>query len=142
MRGEKHGTVRGHQEERYRPLLRAGESRIASYAHSIGHCIKNETRCSSCGPENEAKHQGVWAPQPVSAVGKVGHQQGPQGVQDRYSYTHDGSRGGHENPAPYHDGCRGQPPDPDTIGKRGAQVFASRFMTLRAHTLTLLKQPW
>ena len=142
MRGKKHGTIRGHQEERYRPLLRTGQSRIASNAHGIGHCIKNETRCGGGCPENEAKHQGVWAPQLVDAVSKVGHQQRPQDVQNSYSYANDGSRGGHENPTPYHDDCRYQPPDSHTIGERGAQVFTSRFMMSRAHTPTLLKRSW
>ena len=142
MRGEKHGTVRSHQEERYRPLLRTGQSRIASNAHGIGHCVKNETRRSGCRPENKAKHQGIWAPQPVDAVGEVGHQQRPQGVQNSHSYGNGRSRSRYENRAGYHDDRRRQRPDPHTIGERGAQVVASRFKMLRAHASTLLKRPW
>ena len=142
MRGEKHGTVRSHQEERYRSLLRAGQGRIASSTHGIGHCVKNETRRSGCRPENKAKHQGIWAPQPVDAVGEVGHQQRPQGVQNSHSYGNGRSPSGYENRAGYHDDRRRQRPDPHTIGERGAQVVASRFKMLRAHASTLLKRPW
>ena len=108
MRSKKHGTVGGHQEERYRSLLRAGQGRIASSAHGIGHCVKNETRRSGCRPENKAKHQGIWAPQPVDAVGEVGHQQRPQGVQNSHSYGNGRSRSGHENRAGYSD-CGSDP---------------------------------